>query len=254
MSRSTLGNTAEIAEMIQALTKKTNTLDKMLSKIGSSGDTADFRQTLARTRQEGKELCKRILDALRAAQSRNTHNQDQLAVLKKMSKQFEVVGSKFKQQAEEIERKEQVIVDVMSHSVKGGGYKPLEESGRAVGRGVMNAPQLQQEQEQEPIYQQYDLAEVKRRAEGIRAIERDVSELADMFVDLHSLVVEQGELINRIDDNVSNARDETEGATQQLIQAEQHQKTARKRQCCLLFLVLAIVTAVVLGGVFIFKK
>jgi len=253
MSRSTLGNNAEMAEMIQTLTKKTQALEKMLGKIGSSSDTAEFRQTMSRTRHEGKELCKRILDSLKAAQSRNVHNPEQMAIVKKMSKQFEQIGSKFKQAAEDIEQKEQVIVDVMSHSVKGGGYNPLEESGRAVGRGVMNAPQLQHEQEQTQ-YQQYDLAEVKRRADGIRAIERDVSELADMFVDLQSLVVEQGEIIDRIDGNVSDARDETEAATQQLLQAEQHQKTARKRQCCLLFLVLAIVTAVVLGGVFIFKK
>jgi uncharacterized membrane protein len=37
-------------------------------------------------------------------------------------------------------------------------------------------------------------------------------------------------------------------------QAEHYQKQARKRQCCLLFLVLGIIVALVLAGVFIFKK
>jgi len=254
---STLGANAEIGEMIQTLNKKNANLERLLTKIGSSGDTPEFRQTLTKQRLEGKDLCKRIFEAIKAAQLSGRADPEQASVVKKLSKQFEAAGTKYKQIAEEIERKEQVIVDVMSHSVQAqrtalNDEDPSYSGGRMQSAGYGGQYQSQ-EQEQE-IYSRNQLDEVKRRAEGIKQIERDVNELGEMFVDLQSLVVQQGESLDLIENNVSNARDETVEATQQLLQAEKYQKTARKRQCCLLFLVLAIVTAVVLGGVFIFKK
>lgn len=252
-----LGANAEIGEMISSLNKKNANLERLLNKIGSSGDTPEFRQSLTKARLEGKDLCKRIFEAIKAAQLSGRADPEQASVVKKLSKQFEAAGTKYKQIAEEIERKEQVIVDVMSHSVQGRSSAleddPSYSGGRMPAAGYGGQQYQSQEQEQD-LYSRQQLDEVKRRAEGIRQIERDVNELGEMFVDLQSLVVQQGESLDLIENNVSNAKEETVAATEQLLQAEKYQKTARKRQCCLLFLVLAIVTAVVLGGVFIFKK
>jgi syntaxin 7 len=252
-----LGRNAEITEMVQTLVKKNNQLERMLGKIGTSADTAEFRDLLARVRAECHDLCKRLFDSVKTATSsqfsfQNSYqDQGSQDVLKKLSRQFEEQLKKYKELNEQIEHREQQIMTAMSASVQDSSALHREDRGSIGDYGY----QQQQEQEQDDVqFQQADLQDIKRKAEGIRQLERDVMELSEMFVDLHELVVQQQDSLDSIEDNITSAHTETVAASEELIKAEEYQKSARKRQCCILFLVLAIITAIVLAGVFIFKK
>ncbi len=91
---------------------------------------------------------------------------------------------------------------------------------------------------------------IERESE-IRNIEQGVSELNELFRDVATIVREQGDVIDAIDLNVENVRNDTRGADTELRQASRYQKKARNRACCLLVImavvILVVVLAVVLG-------
>jgi len=63
--RRPLGQNAEISDLIQKLVKKNETLARMLPKMGTAADDNKYRQDLARVRNEGKDLCQRILRVMK---------------------------------------------------------------------------------------------------------------------------------------------------------------------------------------------
>jgi len=91
---------------------------------------------------------------------------------------------------------------------------------------------------------------IEREAE-IRQIEQSVGELNELFRDVATMVSEQGQQMNLIEDNVTVTLEATRGADTELRKANRYQQSARSKACCLL-LVLAVVLvvgvlAVVLG-------
>lgn len=115
--------------------------------------------------------------------------------------------------------------------------------------------QQQQTQDQEQLrladQSEVDFQEsliVEREAE-IRNIEQSVGELNDLFRDVAHMVHEQGQQLNLIEDNVTNVRDDTQAADQQLRTASRHQRNARNKACCLLIILAVILTVVILAVV-----
>ena len=236
----TLGPSAEIAEMIQQLTRKNSQLERMLARMGSASDNSSYREQLETTRNDSKYYCSEIIQLLkdnRATTDRSVH--------RKLTRQFEDALQKYTNISEEIERKDKRIVSVMSGSASQG---PAPIAG--------NSSYQQQEQVEDVDihFQVYDLDEIRKKEQGIKKIERDVTELSEMFQDLQLLVHEQQDSIDHIESNLTTAKEKTAGAHQELVSAEGYQKSGRKKQCCLLFLILGIVGAIVLGVIITTKK
>lgn len=227
-----LGPSAEIADDVQALSRKNNQLDRILGKLGTRSDTPDLRAKMANLRSEAKDLCKSTLHALRQSSSDRSSNS---GVQRRLQKQFQQQLDKFQRINREIERKEQQIVAVMSHSA--AGSSPIA--------GMTDEEQLTAQQEIDVQFQVYDLEEIRRKEQGIRKIEQDVTEIASMFQDLDMLVNEQQDNIDSIEANITTAKDETINASKQLQEAEGLQKKARKKQCFILIGVLIIVGIIV---------
>ena len=95
------------------------------------------------------------------------------------------------------------------------------------------------------------LTEVQERHQDLMKIEKSLVEMQQLFIDLSLLVGQQGDMIARIDTNVSNALDYTDKGVQEMEKALQQQKKNRKRMCyssiCMLFVL--IILAVVLTQV-----
>jgi len=75
------------------------------------------------------------------------------------------------------------------------------------------------------------LAEIQSRHEDIIKIEKSIVELFEMFQDMATLVTEQGEAINRIENHVQATYDYVEKAKEETAAALEYQKKARK-VCC----------------------
>lgn len=71
-----------------------------------------------------------------------------------------------------------------------------------------------------------------------------------LFQQVAQIVSEQGEVLETIESNAVNIRDDTRGADYELRSAARYQKNARSKACCLL-LILAVIMAIVLLAVFL---
>lgn len=87
--------------------------------------------------------------------------------------------------------------------------------------------------------QTYEVA--KDRGEAINALVTNLQDLTEIFKDLSSLIVEQGNILDRIDFNIEQTLDSTEKANVELEKALNHQKCGRSVGCIILLVVLILV-------------
>lgn len=86
---------------------------------------------------------------------------------------------------------------------------------------------------------------IRQRQEGINSIQRDVTTINRLFQDVSTHVAAQGEMLDHIEANVTNARDQTSRATQELTSATRRGPSGRRT--CVHLLVIAILILVLLA-------
>jgi len=94
------------------------------------------------------------------------------------------------------------------------------------------------------------LSDIQNRHNEIVKLERILTELHEMFVDMSLMLESQGEVIDGIDTNVQKAMNHTEKAVEELKQARRYQCQYYKKQvwmgiCCLI--IIALIVAIVMG-------
>lgn len=88
--------------------------------------------------------------------------------------------------------------------------------------------------------------EITRREQEIDEIARSITEVADIFKDLNTMVIDQGTMLDRIDYNIENMHVSMQAASKELVKAENYQVRTRKRKLMLLLILLIIGAIMVL--------
>lgn len=101
----------------------------------------------------------------------------------------------------------------------------------------------------EPIQQQ-DFQHIKDRQDAIIQISQDVSNIQQLFQDLNTLVVSQGEVVDRIDVHVEKALDNVTDAGKELQVADSYSES----NCTCKIIIGMVIVLIVLLSVFIYKK
>ncbi|OSX69419.1 hypothetical protein BU14_1531s0001 [Porphyra umbilicalis] len=96
------------------------------------------------------------------------------------------------------------------------------------------------------------LEDLASRNADLQKVEASIVALHQMFVDMQLLVQTQGELLDNIEYNVAETVQQTEAAHVELVQAREHQKSAGKKKCCIILLVLAILAAILVPLAIVF--
>ncbi|KAG0243419.1 t-SNARE [Mortierella sp. GBAus27b] len=91
---------------------------------------------------------------------------------------------------------------------------------------------------------EYNESMITQREEEIRDIEQGITELNEIFRDLGSMVHEQGDMLDSIENNVMSVSVTTHQAAEELTTAADYQKQARNKSCYIL-LIVSIVTGIV---------
>lgn len=91
------------------------------------------------------------------------------------------------------------------------------------------------------------LAEIQERHDAVRDVERKLLDLQQIFLDMAVLVEAQGDLLNNIELQVSNAVDHVNSGNTALQRAKSLQKSSRKWMCIAIIILLIIVVVVVVG-------
>ncbi|EFQ26135.1 SNARE domain-containing protein [Colletotrichum graminicola M1.001] len=90
---------------------------------------------------------------------------------------------------------------------------------------------------QQKLLQSNDAAIIQRERE-IEDIAQGIIELADIFRDLQTMVIDQGTMLDRIDYNVERMATDVKGAEKELVVAAGYQKKTTKRKIILLLLII----------------
>lgn len=90
------------------------------------------------------------------------------------------------------------------------------------------------------------LADVEQRHRDIVKLEKDILELQEMFVDFAALIEDQGQMINRIEDNMVKADEAVEVGVQELPQAVKNKRAARKKKWIVIGIVALIIIIIVI--------
>ena len=81
---------------------------------------------------------------------------------------------------------------------------------------------------------------IAQREQEINDIAKGIIELADIFKELQTMVIDQGTMLDRIDYNVERMTVDVKGAEKELIVATGYQRRSTKRKILLLLLLLVI--------------
>ena len=91
------------------------------------------------------------------------------------------------------------------------------------------------------------IEDLRNRTRDIKRLEESIVSLHQLFVDMQIMVETQGELLNNVEFEIGETRNQTQNAHAELIQARAHQKSAAKKKCCIFFLIFCIILAVAIG-------
>lgn len=113
---------------------------------------------------------------------------------------------------------------------------------------------LLQMQMQQQVLDQLDQSEVdlhaalvEERDVEIAEIQRSAREINAIFQDLGVLVAEQGQQLDSVEDNIADLAQDTELAGQQLVRAENHQRSKGKWTCMFLLFLLFLTVIVAIS-------
>ena len=81
---------------------------------------------------------------------------------------------------------------------------------------------------------------IAQREKEIEDIAQGIIELANIFQDLQTMVIDQGTLLDRIDYNVERTTEEVKGADKELTVATGYQKKSQKRKVILLLILVVV--------------
>ncbi|KAI4568725.1 hypothetical protein MJG53_014343 [Ovis ammon polii x Ovis aries] len=90
------------------------------------------------------------------------------------------------------------------------------------------------------------LNEIESRHKDIMKLETSIRELHEMFMDMAMFVETQGEMINNIEKNVTNAADYVEHAKEETKKAIKYQSKARRK---MMFIIICVVILLVILGI-----
>lgn len=85
----------------------------------------------------------------------------------------------------------------------------------------------------------------KDKYQDVMTLEASVAELHQMFLDFALLTEQQGEMLDQIEFQVKSASDFVDEGNANMTEAVELQKQLRYKQCCCLFIALAIIGAIV---------
>eukprot|EP01084_Bolivina_argentea_P248898 416439_1 len=248
----------DIGKNIQKLSRENKKLARYLKSIGTTSDTAEFRNNLRTEIHATTALVKSLLSSIQdLKQSEDSHNTS--IKLQRLEQQFLDKYTKLSSLTKSIKTKLESTQPYqpnnktnkietnpfLSNQSEIGGYDLSHVKMNNESIEYENHPPIPKEEQEISLQQsqafipQFDshLDELENREEAIHQMVDDLTELNSMYKDLHGLVYEQGEQIEVLSSNVEHAKDEVKSGVVHLDKAASHQRKYRKKMCIILMII-----------------
>ncbi|KAL4439622.1 hypothetical protein ABPG74_004024 [Tetrahymena malaccensis] len=241
----------KITQQLSSITQKNQTLMK---KAESEYD-AQFLKNFNMFKQQIQNEISETQDSIKILVNK-AKNQPQKMQAKKYSDQIsqefdryknsvkKIVNNSFTQKQENL-RKSSVLNNSRSIDSDEG---TIDQSGRNDSRFGNNQNKYQQQQQQQAQQKQYnDYIDYenqlnRERQEELNKLEQDTVGILNNFQDIARINQEQGVMVDVIDDTTFQTKEQVAAAKQQMVQADKHQSSAKRK-----YIIFALIILIALG-------
>lgn len=218
----------EITARIYRLSSNVNMLKRMVQSLGTSSDTQALRKQMFENERESNTISRDVMTKLRRLNELQNEGDAQTQHQRKtqtdkLSRDFKAVllrvdatNKAFKNKAK------QAKVQVPD------AFPGADDDGVDDETSLLELRATEQHEVQAQEYVDNERL-IRDREEGIQDIEKSVIEVNEIFKDLNSLVVAQGEMVDTIEANIVTAADRVEVGTEDLVRARSSQKKATRK-------------------------
>lgn len=261
---------ANIREMQEHIRKATDQLDLAKMRMRSSGTHDGFQNISDRSNDLAKRTEEVFKDWHVHLASEPLERQRKKFSQEKLQKAFEDELARMKelgrraitvQQETDTARYTSVASARRQRDVAGGGEGSVVRdvaSGRTTAHndeedssiGLLDDTTCAQMTQEDVALRQRIAQE---RAEGIKRIQSQVAEVSQMFHDLASIVQDQGQQFETIDDQVMASSVATKQAAQEINKTVERSRGSRERMCCMILAALVVLCLVILSHMQIFS-
>lgn len=256
---------SKVAIDIETISLNYREIRDAVNEINTPRDTMEFRATLRKKIEDSNTLGKRIQSSIRQLGSIQTGSiQERRANKSKVEKMDASFTNFFGQQyAQCVRQVEEQMKRYTPRSASAAQTQPSHGAGSTFGGGnqyyaghhddeeEQRAGLIDAARQQEYAQLSNDVeaqhAMIQYRDQAIRSLQRDMSEVHDMFKDLANLVSEQGDFVNDIASNVQDASNDVDTGLDEVHKAHESQKKSRSKLC----IIAVVITILVAIGVVI---
>jgi len=238
--------TSELSDKLFTLTSNISRLSNQIALLGTKRETDRVRERVQDLLSDTGDRFKDIGEGLKKVQAWHDLGPSQKYTQGKLNTEFRASLTEFQSlQRQALEKQRASATAAKAALDQDGNTSPSATTDQG------QHTQLQQQQPRLANQDEVDFQEslIIERESEIRNIEQSVGELNELFRDVAHMVHEQGGTLDVIAENVTQTRDDTQNADQQLRTASRHQKSARGKACCLLLILVIVLTVIILAAV-----
>ncbi|KAK5127605.1 hypothetical protein LTR85_006945 [Meristemomyces frigidus] len=240
--------TTDLSDKLFSLTANISRLSNQIALLGTKRETDRVRERVQDLLSETGDGFKEIGEGLKKVQAWHDLSASQKYTQGKLNQEFKASLTEFQGLQRQALEKQRASTTAAKAALDQGGE---EAGGATTDEGQRTQQQLQEQAPRLANQDEVDFQEslIVERESEIRNIEQSVGELNELFRDVAHMVHEQGQSLDVISDNVTQTRDDTQNADQQLRTASRHQRSARGKACCLLVILVVVLTVIILAAV-----
>jgi len=233
-----------------------------MRQIGTNKDGVALRDKLNSLISSTRELTRSAAENVKLFGNRNGNDKDQRIVQQKLAKDLQFWLQKF-QEAYKIASDKEQSTPIPQNNNSSSPSSSSSRNNRSAqtfpvnnnyeydhddgleSKGLMDESRRQEQfQRQNTIDFQNNL--ILDRDKDIRDIERQVVEVNEIFRDISTLVVEQGQMIDSIESNIESGVQNTTKGVEDIQKASKYQRSSRNKLCCLALIILIILGVAIL--------
>jgi len=229
---------------VQSFARRVAEIDNNVRMIGTPRDNHGLRARVRNGVDEVQLQMKQIASDVKRISKMDMNGPDKKKYSvqrQKLIQEFANSGNDFKRVAAVAAEREKTPIPeaVMKKAQTGAVMDDLER------QGLLEAERREQATQMEAQRAYIDGVNLQREEE-VRQLEESVAQVNEMFHDLAQIVTEQGVLIDTIESNVVNAKDNVEEGEKEIDKAMDYQKKSRSKMCCILVFSIIVLLVVVL--------
>lgn len=245
-----LSNT--IGSNIQKITQNVSQIQRLVGSIGTAQDSPETRDRVHQLTHYTHQLAKEINIDLKSFAHLHVSPSEQSKwkmQRDRYTEEFSNALTNFQTtQRTAAEKEKASVARARAHSSTKSPFddEPQED---------FTTPGFSQTKQVLQMEEDVDLDMIKERENAIKQLERDITDVNQIFKDLGMLVHEQGDMLDSIEANVETAQIQVYEGNKQLASASTYQSKARRKKCIcviILFVVIAVV-AIILTVVYTSK-